>query len=231
MKKKKTRPAEEGKVPVNSEAYGLHYRSPRGTHKEAKLNVAYLAGNADLKRSNIEAPLFKKEIETYFALSKSKSPLLWQRLLSVIRKGYKTAGSLNVQDFVGFNVFEKYRLDRLLHLSPSINFAPEKLSVNVRWTTAPDFKRKYPDGYVVGVYCTIADLEKQTSCSLEQWSEAFPLFENNKNCSFQLEYNFSDKDILIWLSVKPTKEGRIHHGMATSGIECIWAREKPQINP
>jgi hypothetical protein len=155
--------------------------------------------------------------------------LFWQRLLSITRSSYDSALNLQPEKFEGFDVYDEYKITRLVSPRCSVMIDTDHINMLVRWNCAPNFKRKFPDGYMFGAICMYADCVNNEWQSVAHYSEAFSLSTKTGSCAFVFEKQISCEYMLIFLVVNATEKNVISKGASTSGFRCIWGRRNADI--
>lgn len=221
-KRKKARKTADGRVIVDSRAYGEHTRAPRGTYKEATLNNTMKASSSALVRSNEDANLIKTALSPYFY---QPSPgLFWQRILSTVRHSYDNNHVIRPEKFEGFDVYSEYRISRMFSPQSLITGNLQSINIMIQWEKAPDFKRRFADGYMIGVICIWIDPENKRIESMLKYSEFFSLRADSGNCAFTFDHPINSGYCLVFLTVNATEKQILCRGAATSGFRCIWGR-------
>jgi len=221
-KRKKAGKTADGRVIVESNAYGEHTRAKRGTHKEAKLNDRMKTSSVALTKANEDGKLIKSALEPYFF--KPSPRLFWQRLLSVVRGSYDNNHQLRPEKFVGFDVYDEYRITRLFSPQYMIDGSQQSINATIRWDMAPDFKRKFPDGYMVAVVGIWIDAANNRWESAVKYSEAFPLSVNSGNCDFTFDNPINSGFVLFFIKMNATEKKTFCKGAAASGFRCMWGK-------
>ena len=221
-KRKKARKTADGRIIVESNAYGKHTRAKRGTYKEAKLNDALKTSSIILTKANIDGKLIKRELDQY--LFNPAPRLLWQRLLSVIRAGYQGNETLLPEKFSGFDVYDEYKMSRLTYPQCSLSTDKQEIKIAVQWSKLPNFKRKFPDGYMFGAICIFCDPQNNRSESYVQYSERYSLIVTTGRCEFKFDTRPSNEYVLVFLVLNTTENNTLSNGAATSGFHCIGGK-------
>lgn len=136
-KKKHKKPAE--KVVVNSKAYGVHERAPRGSKTKAVLNRAMKEHGKRLRESNIPAKLIMDAILPF--RENFKGGMLWQRLVKHFAAQAKKGDFYSVTGIGNWDFNVEYLTSRIM--MASVKIKPEDdfshLQVEVNYTFSNRF--------------------------------------------------------------------------------------------
>ena len=231
-KSKRARRTSDGRVIVESRAYGEHTRAARGTYKKAELNDGMKASSAVLTEANTDAKLIKRELEQY--IGNPRPTLLWQRLLSRIRAGFQNGKFHDPKKFEGFDLYEEHPISRQAPLRGFRNADKEEIRIAIGWSSPPKFKRKWVDGYLFGAIRIFVDPSNFHSEASEQYSENFTA--SSGECEFSFPNKLSNEYALVFLTLKATQNGLPCPEPSTSGFRCVFGirldsfREENQQN-
>ena len=115
-KKAVTTPAE--KVIVNSKAYGMHERAPRGSKSRAVLNPAMKAHGRRLRKSNIPAKLIMDALLPF--RENFKGGMLWQRLVKHFAMQAKEGDAYSVSGIGDWDLNVQYLTSRIMTVKVKI---------------------------------------------------------------------------------------------------------------
>lgn len=227
-KSKKPKKNDKELITVKSDTYGEHQRAKRGTYTEVTLNDTMKMSSKELGISNQDASLIRKELLPYFYNEKPRK--FWPRLLSLTRACYTGRESIDPTKLINFEVYEEYKISRLAAPLFKVNAAEDLITVELKWSAAPDFKRKFPDGYIYGALCVFIDRMNSRSESTIKYSKIFPLHEQNGYCLLDFENKLEYDYALIFLILHPTQKNKTYTGAASSAFRCIWADKLQKQN-
>ncbi|WP_207422250.1 hypothetical protein [Desertivirga brevis] len=220
-KSKKPKKKNDDLITVKSNTYGEHQRAKRGTYTEVTLNDKMKMSSKEQSISNKDASLIRKELLPF--LYETKPRWFWPRLLSLTRAAYKGSPCLDPTKFINFEVYEEYTFNRLASPEWNINVDGTIITVKVEWSQAPNFNRKFPDGYIYGVLCIFIDRTKLRSSSCVKYSEIYPLEVKMGSCKLDFELYSDYEYAIVFLILHPTEKNKPYTGAASSGFRCIWA--------
>ncbi len=130
--KKKSGKKAADKVVVNSKAYGVHQRAPRGSKSRAVLNSAMKANGRRLRKSNIPAKLILDALQPF--RENFKGGLLWQRLVKHFAAQAKEGKAYSVSGIENWDLNTQYLTSRLMaarvKIMPNDDFSNLEVGVN-----------------------------------------------------------------------------------------------------
>jgi hypothetical protein len=136
-------PAE--KIVVNSKAYGMHERAPRGSKSKAVLNPAMKAHGRRLRRSNIPAKLIVDALQPF--RENFKGGMIWQRLVKHFAAQAKKGEVYSVIGIENWDLNVQYLTSRIM--AASVEIKPEddfsNLQVEVNYTFSKRFLERKSD--------------------------------------------------------------------------------------
>jgi hypothetical protein len=165
IKKPKLKSSTPGTVVVDSPTYGRHERAARGTHRPAELNEALKQSAVDMGKAVQLAKLVQYGIDPY--REDFRGGLMWQRLLSILKRQYKERKDFDLQALKGFEIWKEKPLKRFFRqtLNNLLQFDESELVLS--FIEYPDFKWKNIVGMRVEVIVVFADaLEMRTETRL-----------------------------------------------------------------
>jgi hypothetical protein len=137
--KRKTAKNQAEKVVVNSKAYGVHERAPRGSKSKAELNRAMKAHGRRLRQSNIPAKLIMDALQPF--RENFKGGMLWQRLVKHFAAQAKEGVAYSVAGIGDWDLNVQYLTSRIM--TASVKIEPydhfSNLVVEVNYTFSKRF--------------------------------------------------------------------------------------------
>ena len=136
-------PAE--KVVVNSKAYGVHERAPRGSKTKAVLNRAMKAHGKRLRESTTPAKLIMDSLQPF--RENFKGGMLWQRLVKHFATQAKKGDVYSVTGIEDWDLNVQYLTSRIM--TPSVKIEPvddfSNLQVEANYTFSNRFLERKSD--------------------------------------------------------------------------------------
>jgi hypothetical protein len=120
--KKKRNIISQERIVVNSEAYGKHLRSPRGSKTRAVLNPAMKAHGRRLRKSNIPAKLIMDALQPF--RENFKGGMLWQRLVKHFAAQAKNGDAYSVKGIGMWDLNNRYLTSRIM--TDNVEVKPNK---------------------------------------------------------------------------------------------------------
>ncbi|MXV53361.1 hypothetical protein GS399_20575, partial [Pedobacter sp. HMF7647] len=216
MARKKAARTATGDIIVDSRSYGTHTRKPRGTYKAVEINDAFKASAANLVKANNAAALLKREIDQF--RHDFGGGLLWQRMLSVFRGYSKNNQAPNLQGFRRFEIHKDYPLSRLITANHKNTFIENGFIKVTLELSTPRFKRKFVDGYRIGLIAFFADFEEKKTASTAEWTPVIPLNSPIAGVEFTLPVPEGFKEYLLCLKLKAADGQTICDNVSITGM-------------
>jgi hypothetical protein len=133
-KKSHKNPAE--KVVVNSKAYGVHERAPRGSKSKAVLNKAMKAHGNRLRESTTPAKLIMDALQPF--RENFKGGMIWQRLVKHFAAQAKKGEAYSVTGIANWDLNLQYLTSRIMLVSekikPKDEFSYLEISLNYEFS-------------------------------------------------------------------------------------------------
>ncbi|MXV53269.1 hypothetical protein GS399_20065 [Pedobacter sp. HMF7647] len=219
MARKKAERTVTGDIIVESRSYGTHTRKPRGTHKPVEINAAFKASAVNLAKANKAAALLKREIDQF--RHDFGGGLLWQRMLSVFRGYYKNNEAPNLQGFRHFEIHKDYPLSRLMTVTTKNVFVEDGSIHATLQLSTPNFKRKFVDGYCIGLIAFFADFEEEKTASSVDWTPVIPLSKPLEKVEFILPVPDGYKEYLLGVKLLAAEGKTVQKNVTITGMCCI----------
>jgi hypothetical protein len=209
-----------GMTSVNSKAYGEHLRSPRGTHKPAKLNNSFTESKGALVASNAPAKLIKNSLDPYRA--NFYDGRLWTRLVSHFKTGKNKPIMPGFLSLVGFEVHSEHPLSKIASVEVDLvpNYEKAELQVTIQGMAHGKFRNTHIDGCVVTVIGISPDLTYQTAYVNAVVLPVIPLKEDFVH---QITLPFPDEgdDVLICIKAEGCEKGQVSGVLKTKGMQIV----------
>lgn len=161
---------------VNSRTYGEHVRAARGTHKPAEINQAFKKSASDMVISNLPAKMIKDALAPL--RENFGGGMLWQELVSLFKKQYKTEGAFDFTALNKCDVHKRYPLTRLVTFSKA-HAEADRSTGTVSFTLGHQgtfqFKRNYINGYRFSVQAIFPVIEDKTAYAEVQQLPVLPI--------------------------------------------------------
>lgn len=136
----------QGLTLVNSSAYGVHWRSRRGTYREVFCNKKFLDNSRRTDLLNQTAkPVFDVLRQS---AADCRESFLWQHMLSRLRKSTSNDRLELLQQLEGLNLHRRYPLQQLFpaRLEASLKVQKSNLVVDLKSRNHPLFSKR-TNGY------------------------------------------------------------------------------------
>src|SRR5690349_22024861 len=157
---------------VDSKTYGKHVRAERGTYTPIKVNDAFKKMNGHLVAAQKPARIIKEAIDAY--RHDFKGGMLWHRLVSLFTIQHKNCEGFDFKQLEGFEVYDKYPLQRFLKPDTTVTVQNETASLKVvlNYQHHPAFTgARFIDAYnlqVVGIFPNMATASAETVATSAQ---------------------------------------------------------------
>ena len=209
---------------VKSPTYGDHVRAPRGTHKKAKLNPAFMKQGKKIVKVNRPAQILKYAIDPY--RQDFKYGQLWQDLVSMTNGAMGDGGKFDFASLEPFDLHPKYPLGRLLNLetNTTVDAAQSKLEVTLTCKVPPTFDESLPlEGYRLGVIMIFPDLKKQTATTEAVHSSVIRLTETVGPLGIEFSIPRGALHFLVCVRVDGIERGELCSALSAKGMRMVKA--------
>ena len=214
-----------GLTTVRSKTYGEHVRSARGSKSAAEVNNAFKKSSSEMMSGNVPARLIKNTIDLH--RQDFIGGQLWQKLVGIFKKQVKDQQPFSVKDLQNIEVHDLYPISRFLKglLQYDLSITKNAIVLNLSFNEHPDFKRKYVDGYRVGVICIFPDFINDQADSLIVYSPVINLSSVYKPLSFEIPCPETAVQFLLCLKIEGCEKGEVCTGLSPKGMRIIAARD------
>jgi len=204
---------------VNSRAYEPHVRKARST---AEVNSVFKENSRQMTDANKPARLVKNAIDVY--RQDFKGGQLWQRLVSHFKKEVKAEMPFQVAALKGMEVNENFPLSRLfVWTTVGIESTEEMLHLDIDYSSHPNFKRKYIDGYRFSAIAIFPDFQDDSAESVLEESEIIEFDTACKRLRFSFSVNRNVRQYLVCLKLEGCEGGVVCLGNVVKGMQIVAA--------
>jgi len=130
--KKKSGKKPTDKIVVNSRAYGIHERAPRGSKSKVNVNAAMKAHGRRLRKSNVPAKLIMSALQPF--RENFKGGMLWQKLVKHFAAQAKAGEDYSVAGIGHWDLNDQNPTSRLMtthvKITPTDELSSFEISVN-----------------------------------------------------------------------------------------------------